>query len=155
MRQPEPCVAFFQPCWIRVVSSAEPTFCQCIMSGRRAFVHQRGGVRRVPGLLLRPNQKGMALLGPGDRSDFLRRQVLTSRNVRGGRLTDFALGALNYQIEHHLFPSMPRPNLRHAQHLVAAFCHPALHANQPDQLVPAGPALPARDRSDPTDPPST
>jgi fatty acid desaturase len=70
-----------------------------------------------------PNHKGMALFGPDDQSDFLRRQVLTSRNVRGGRLTDFALGALNYQIEHHLFPSMPRPNLRHAQHLVRDFCH--------------------------------
>ncbi|MGH3267264.1 MAG: fatty acid desaturase family protein, partial [Trebonia sp.] len=49
-------------------------------------------------------------------------QVLTSRNVNGGWLTDAALGGLNYQIEHHLFPSMPQPNLRRAQPLVAAFC---------------------------------
>ena len=35
--------------------------------------------------------------------------MLTSRNVRGGRFTDIALGGLNYQIEHHLFPSMPTP----------------------------------------------
>ena len=56
-----------------------------------------------------PNHKGMPILGPADQSDFLRRQVLTSRNVRGGWLTDFALGGLNYQIEHHLFPSMPAP----------------------------------------------
>ena len=48
--------------------------------------------------------------------------MLTSRNVRGHWLTDFGLGGLNYQIEHHLFPSMPRGNLRHAQPLVAAFC---------------------------------
>ena len=46
------------------------------------------------------------------------RQVLTSRNVRGGRVVDFALGGLNYQIEHHLFPSMPRPELAHAQRVV-------------------------------------
>jgi fatty acid desaturase len=69
-----------------------------------------------------PNHKGMPILDAADQTDFLRRQVLTSRNVRGGWLTDFALGGLNYQIEHHLFPSMPRPNLRHAQSLVAAFC---------------------------------
>jgi fatty acid desaturase len=69
-----------------------------------------------------PNHKGMAVLDAADRSDFLRRQVLTSRNVRGGWLTDFALGGLNYQIEHHLFPSMPRPNLRRSQALVRAFC---------------------------------
>jgi fatty acid desaturase len=69
-----------------------------------------------------PNHKGMPILDAADQSDFLRRQVLTSRNVRGGWLTDFALGGLNYQIEHHLFPSMPRPNLRQAQSLVEAFC---------------------------------
>jgi fatty acid desaturase len=69
-----------------------------------------------------PNHKGMALLAASDKTDFLRRQVLTSRNVRGGWLTDFAMGGLNYQIEHHLFPSMPRPSLRLSQPLVAAFC---------------------------------
>ena len=42
--------------------------------------------------------------------------------MRGGRLTDFALGGLNYQIEHHLFPTMPRPNLRRSQALIEAFC---------------------------------
>jgi fatty acid desaturase len=74
------------------------------------------------GMSFAPNHKGMPILGPADQSDFLRRQVLTSRNVRGGWLTDTALGGLNYQIEHHLFPSMPRPNLRRSQALVAAFC---------------------------------
>ena len=69
-----------------------------------------------------PNHKGMPILGATDQSDFLRRQVLTSRNVRGGWLTDLALGGLNYQIEHHLFPSMPRPNLRRSQPLIEAFC---------------------------------
>jgi fatty acid desaturase len=42
--------------------------------------------------------------------------------VRGGWLTDLALGGLNYQIEHHLFPSMPRPSLRRSQALIEAFC---------------------------------
>jgi fatty acid desaturase len=69
-----------------------------------------------------PNHKGMPILDAADRSDFLRRQVLTSRNVRGGWLTDLALGSLNYQIEHHLFPSMPRPNLRRSQALIKEFC---------------------------------
>ncbi|MYV53258.1 fatty acid desaturase, partial [Streptomyces sp. SID3212] len=31
-------------------------------------------------------------------------------------------GGLNYQIEHHLFPSMPSPHLRKAQPIVARFC---------------------------------
>ena len=74
------------------------------------------------GAAFAPNHKGMPILSPDDRSDFLRRQVLTSRNVRGGWLTDLALGGLNYQIEHHLFPSMPRPALRRSQPLIMAFC---------------------------------
>jgi fatty acid desaturase len=69
-----------------------------------------------------PNHKGMPILEPGARVDFLRRQVLTSRNVRGGPVTDYLLGGLNYQIEHHLFPSMPRPNLRLSQARIRAFC---------------------------------
>ena len=69
-----------------------------------------------------PNHKGVPVLPANDKTDFLRRQVLTSRNVRGGWLTDFALGGLNYQIEHHLFPSMPRASLRRSQPLIAAFC---------------------------------
>jgi fatty acid desaturase len=69
-----------------------------------------------------PNHKGMPTLTQAEELDFLRTQVLTSRNVRGSRVVDFLLGGLNYQIEHHLFPNMPRPNLRHAQPLVRAFC---------------------------------
>jgi fatty acid desaturase len=74
------------------------------------------------GAAFAPNHKGMPILSPDDRSDFLRRQVLTSRNVRGGWLTDLALGGLNYQIEHHLFPSMPRPALGRSQPLIVEFC---------------------------------
>jgi fatty acid desaturase len=69
-----------------------------------------------------PNHKGMLMPASGHDLDYLRKQVLTSRNVRGGGVVDFAFGGLNYQIEHHLFPSMPRPNLRHAQRHVREFC---------------------------------
>ncbi|WP_351237581.1 acyl-CoA desaturase [Streptomyces sp. NPDC002133] len=74
------------------------------------------------GSIFAPNHKGMPILTGKDRPDFLRRQVLTSRNVRGGRFTDIALGGLNHQIEHHLFPSMPTPQLRAARPIVRRFC---------------------------------
>lgn len=69
-----------------------------------------------------PNHKGMPLLEKGCRIDFLRRQVLTSRNVHGGFVNDFWYGGLNYQVEHHLFPSMPRNNLKKAQKIVKSYC---------------------------------
>jgi fatty acid desaturase len=73
-----------------------------------------------------PNHKGMPTIAPGRSMDYLRRQVLTSRNVRGGWFTDQFLGGLNYQVEHHLFPNMPRANLRKAQRFVREYC--AVHA---------------------------
>lgn len=69
-----------------------------------------------------PNHKGMPTIRPGEQIDFLRRQVLTSRNVRGGWFTDQLLGGLNYQVEHHLFPNMPRASLPRAQRLVSEYC---------------------------------
>lgn len=74
------------------------------------------------GSVFAPNHKGMLVLDKDSDLDFLRRQVLTARNVRGNPLTDFWYGGLNYQIEHHLFPTMPRANLAQAQKIVRAFC---------------------------------
>lgn len=74
------------------------------------------------GCTFAPNHKGMPVLTKNDKLDFLRKQVLTSRNVRGNLFTDVALGQLNYQIEHHLFPNMPAPNLRKAQPIVERYC---------------------------------
>ncbi|MFC5263312.1 fatty acid desaturase family protein [Kribbella qitaiheensis] len=74
------------------------------------------------GSVFAPNHKGMEM--PDSDTDWghLEKQVLTSRNVRGGLVVDWMMGGLNYQIEHHLFPSMPRANLRLAQPMVQAYC---------------------------------
>jgi len=70
-----------------------------------------------------PNHKGMPQTDSVTRLDFVRTQVLTARNVRGHPLTDLWYGSLNYQIEHHLFPGMPRLNMRRAQPIIRQFCH--------------------------------
>jgi fatty acid desaturase len=69
-----------------------------------------------------PNHKGMPIVPRDLRVDFLRRQVLMSRNIRGGAVVNLLMGGLNYQIEHHLFPSMPRASLAHARPIVQSFC---------------------------------
>lgn len=74
------------------------------------------------GCAFAPNHKGMKILSAEQSLTFVLRQVSTSRNVKGGRALDVALGGLNYQIEHHLFPSMPMANLRRCQPLVREFC---------------------------------
>lgn len=76
----------------------------------------------IMGSVFAPNHKGMLMVDENDDLDFLRRQVLTSRNVRGSLFSDFWYGGLNYQIEHHLFPSMPRNKLGEAQLIVKFVC---------------------------------
>ncbi len=69
-----------------------------------------------------PNHKGMAMIPAGSKLDFLSKQVLTSRNIRGGWTMNVLMGGLNHQIEHHLFPSMPRPHLARARRIVREHC---------------------------------
>ncbi|UVJ39309.1 acyl-CoA desaturase [Arthrobacter sp. CJ23] len=69
-----------------------------------------------------PNHKGMPILPASTRADFLTRQVLTARNIAGGRFMDALMGGLNRQVEHHLFPDMPRPYLHRAAAVVRARC---------------------------------
>jgi fatty acid desaturase len=69
-----------------------------------------------------PNHKGMLEVDEDSDLDFLRSQVLTSRNVRPNWLTDFWYGSLNYQVEHHLFPSMARNNVPEAHGIVRQYC---------------------------------
>jgi fatty acid desaturase len=88
-----------------------------------AFVGVQLGVFGMyMGASFAPNHKGMPILPRDSKVDFLRRQVLTSRNIKGGFVMDVFMGGLNYQIEHHLFPNMPRPHLKEAQRIAKGYC---------------------------------
>ena len=76
----------------------------------------------ILGSAFAPNHKGMPILDKNTPLNFLRRQVLTARNIHASPFNDFWYGGLNYQIEHHLFPSMPRNRLREAQIIIKDFC---------------------------------
>lgn len=69
-----------------------------------------------------PNHKGMPIVPPTLKIDFLRRQTLMSRNISGGPLVAIGMGGLNYQIEHHLFPTMPSIHLGRARTIVKEYC---------------------------------
>jgi fatty acid desaturase len=74
------------------------------------------------GTTFAPNHKGMPILEKNSGLDFLRRQVLTARNIVSHPIVDFCYAGLNYQVEHHLFPSMPRNNLKKAQRIIRGYC---------------------------------
>ncbi|PIS01142.1 MAG: hypothetical protein COT84_04015 [Chlamydiae bacterium CG10_big_fil_rev_8_21_14_0_10_35_9] len=68
------------------------------------------------------NHKGMPQLAKDTEMSNLEQQIITTRNVRPGRLTDFIYLCLNYQIEHHLYPKCPRRNLKLLVPYLKDFC---------------------------------
>jgi fatty acid desaturase len=78
-------------------------------------------------LIIVPNHSGADLhryAAPiEDRAEFYWRQITGSANYTGGTdLSDFLQGYLNYQIEHHLWPSLPALTYRDLQPKVQAVC---------------------------------
>jgi fatty acid desaturase len=69
-----------------------------------------------------PNHNGMPVWARDIKLSFLERQVLSSRDLTSHPVWDFLYGGLNYQIEHHLFPTIPRVNLKRAQAIIQPFC---------------------------------
>jgi len=69
-----------------------------------------------------PNHNGMPVWARDVKLSFLERQVLSSRDLTSHPVWDFLYGGLNYQIEHHLFPTIPRVNLKRAQTIIQPFC---------------------------------
>ncbi|MGC5169624.1 fatty acid desaturase family protein [Microbacterium sp. DT81.1] len=69
-----------------------------------------------------PNHKGMPIIAKDAKVDFFSKQVLTSRNIKGRVWASTLMGGLNYQVEHHLFPNMPRPYLARASEIVREYC---------------------------------
>ena len=62
------------------------------------------------------------MIAPDAKLDFFSKQVRTSRNIAGGWWATWLMGGLNYQVEHHLFPNMPRPHLARARLIVKRQC---------------------------------
>lgn len=68
-----------------------------------------------------------------DKLDYVELQIRTARNYAGGIWARFVFGGLEHQIEHHLFPTMPRHRFRRAEPIVRAFCE---HHGLPYEVLP-------------------
>ncbi len=108
---------------VRTVLVFGPIFAFLPLGKALAFVAVMLAVFGVyMGGVFAPNHKGMPIIAPDARLDFFSKQVRTSRNIRGGWWATSLMGGLNYQIEHHLFPSMARPYLAQTRLIVQEFC---------------------------------
>ena len=68
-----------------------------------------------------PNHMGMPI-NIDIHTSNLKSQIGCTRNIKGNILHDFIFGGLNYQIEHHIFPAMPRSNFRKITVATKQFC---------------------------------
>jgi acyl-lipid Delta6-acetylenase / acyl-lipid (9-3)-desaturase len=70
------------------------------------------------------NHNGMPVLSAQESLDteFYRKQIITGRDIHPTIMATWLTGGLNYQIEHHLFPSLPRHNFHLVQPHVRALC---------------------------------
>ena len=55
-------------------------------------------------------------------SEFLLSQLATTMDIECHPWLDFIHGGLQFQIEHHLFPRLPRHRLREAKAKIQALC---------------------------------
>lgn len=65
---------------------------------------------------------GMSTSDLGESESFAQRQLRATMDVDCPPWLDFYHGGLQFQVVHHLFPRMPRHNLRKAQAFVKEFC---------------------------------
>ena len=108
---------------IRLAAVIVPVFLLLPLGMAFAFMGVQLAVFGVyMGASFAPNHKGMPIIDSRARLDFFTKQVRTSRNIRGGWWASLLMGGLNLQIEHHLFPSMPRPHLFKARAIVREYC---------------------------------
>ncbi|KAB0401744.1 hypothetical protein E2I00_005942, partial [Balaenoptera physalus] len=68
-----------------------------------------------------------------ENKDWLSTQVLATCNVQQSFFNDWLTGHLNFQIEHHLFPTMPCHNYHKVAPLVRSLCakHGLQYVNKP------------------------
>lgn len=65
---------------------------------------------------------GMPTTDLGEGESFAQRQLRTTMDVDCPAWMDFVHGGLQFQAVHHMFPRVPRHNLRRLQVLVREFC---------------------------------
>jgi len=65
---------------------------------------------------------GLPVYEADERPDYWKLQVTTTRNISGNWFVHWLCGGLEYQVDHHLFPMMPRHSLPKAHELIVSFC---------------------------------
>jgi fatty acid desaturase len=74
------------------------------------------------GMVFATNHFGMPIFTEDEKVSYIVQQTTSSRNIKSSPLIDWVFGGLNFQIEHHLFPTIPRYHLYTTQKIVKTYC---------------------------------
>ena len=104
-------------CWVKLLVNSADTYAvqAAVFIAASEFL-----CGLLLGFVFVQSHNGMEVFS--DNRDFVRSQLSSTRDVSGSLFNDWFTGGLNRQIEHHLFPTLPRHNLHDAQRMVYAFC---------------------------------
>jgi fatty acid desaturase/predicted heme/steroid binding protein len=99
-------------------------FCAGLWRGLLALYLAQGFGGIMLAAVFSVNHNGMPIVSKDDSAtmSFYQLSVITGRNVLPGPLVSWFTGGLNYQIEHHIFPSLPRHNFHLITERVGNLC---------------------------------
>ena len=104
--------------WVFALCSQRPT-----AAGAWAFWFLAQAIRgQILFAVTSLGHNGLPVYEASDRPDYWKLQVTTTRNISGGWFMHWLCGGLEYQVDHHLFPMMPRHSLPKAHELIVSFC---------------------------------
>jgi acyl-lipid Delta6-acetylenase / acyl-lipid (9-3)-desaturase len=103
--------------WLFTVMSYMP-----LLNALAYFIVAQTGCGLLLAVVFGLGHNGMAVYPADQRPDFWKLQVTTTRNVTSNMFVDWFCGGLQYQVDHHLFPMLPRHNLKKVHVLVESFC---------------------------------
>lgn len=117
----EICALSIYAAWVVMVAFSMPTWQQTL--GWILVSHAVGGILHVQIVISHwamHTYHGHAY--NNDQDEWYITQMNTTMNVATPKLLDWVHIGLQFQIEHHLYPRLPRHNLRKARELVKAVC---------------------------------
>lgn len=98
-------------------------FSACGIGGTVAWICLNNGLCGLfLALVFGLGHNGMSTYDADKRPDFWKLQVTTTRNITSNWFNDWFCGGLQYQVDHHLFPMIPRHNLGKVNKQVTKFC---------------------------------
>lgn len=104
--------------WVLALVSQRPTF----LDGLAFYLASNAICSLLLFGITSLGHNGLPVYEADERPDYWKLQVTTTRNITGNAFVHWLCGGLEYQVDHHLFPMMPRHSLPAAHELIVAFC---------------------------------